>query len=78
MIHIYKPEKYKKAVAIIGTAFFLRPIYLPPFLTETLEKCSFLPAQLNSYLIFNRGSSKAKILTIPVRSAGPTGQAGIH
>jgi hypothetical protein len=30
-----------------------------------LEKCSFLPAQLNLYLIFNRGSRprKAKILT---------------
>jgi hypothetical protein len=32
---------------------------------ETFEKYSFLPAQLNPYLIFNRGSSsrKAKILT---------------
>ncbi len=30
---------------------------------ETFEKCSFLPAQLNPYLIFNRGSRKAKILT---------------
>jgi hypothetical protein len=47
---------------------------------ETFEKCSILPAQLNPYLIFNRGSSprKAKILTTPVRSSGPTGQAGIH
>jgi hypothetical protein len=47
---------------------------------ETFEKCSILPAQLNPYLIFNRGSSsrKTKILTTPVRSAGPTGQAGIH
>jgi len=32
---------------------------------ETFEKYSFLPAQLNPYLIFNRGSRprKAKILT---------------
>jgi len=47
--------------------------------SETFEKCSILPAQLN-LLKFNRGSSsrKAKILTTPVRSAGPTGQAGIH
>jgi len=36
-----------------------------------------LPAQLNPYLIFNRGSRprKAKILTTPVPSAGATGQA---
>jgi hypothetical protein len=33
-------------------------------LVETFEKCSILPAQLNPYLIFNRGSKpkKAKIL----------------
>ena len=32
---------------------------------ETFEKCSFLPAQLNPFFIFNRGSSsrKAKFLT---------------
>ena len=47
---------------------------------ETFEKCSILPAQLNPYLIFNRGliPRKTKILTTPVRSAGPTGQADIH
>jgi len=43
---------------------------------ETFEKRSILPAQLNPHFIFNRGSRprKAKILTTPVRSAGPTGQ----
>jgi hypothetical protein len=58
---------------------------------ETFAKRSILPAQLNLFLLFNRGSRprKAKILTTPVRSAGPTpvpsagatgqaGQAGIH
>jgi len=32
---------------------------------ETFEKCQFLPAQLNPFLIFNRGlsSRKAIILT---------------
>ncbi len=35
---------------------------------ETFEKCIFLPAQLNLFLLFNRGSSsrKAKILTTAV------------
>jgi hypothetical protein len=44
---------------------------------ETFEKRSILPAQLNPFLFFNRGSrpSKAKILTTPVRSSGLTGQA---
>jgi len=39
-----------------------------------LKKYSFLPAQLNLLLLFNRGSSSrnGKILTTPVRSAGPT------
>jgi hypothetical protein len=40
-------------------------IHSPFQLIETFEKCSILPAQLNPYLIFNRGSRprKAKILT---------------
>ena len=32
---------------------------------ETFGKCSFLPAQLNSYLIFNRGSSLRKTNILP-------------
>ena len=50
------------------------------YTSEIFEKCSFLPAQLNLFLLFNRGSSsrKGKILTTSARSAGPTGQAGIH
>jgi hypothetical protein len=40
---------------------------------KTFKKCSILPAHLNPYLMFNRGSRprKAKILTTPVQSAGP-------
>jgi len=62
-------------VQIVASEITTKPSY-----HETFEKRPILPAQLNPYLIFNRGSRprKTKILTTPVRSAGPTGQAGIH
>jgi hypothetical protein len=68
---LYGDESLSSCLIIIGNGSINN---------ETFEKCSFLPAQLNPYLIFNRGSRprKVKILTTPVRSAGPTGQAGIH
>jgi hypothetical protein len=50
-------------------------IFHQPLPIEAFEKCSFLPAQLNPHLIFNRGSSsrKAKILTTGAPQEMPLG-----
>jgi hypothetical protein len=41
-----------------------------PSVLETFEKCSILPAQLNSHFIFNRGSSSRKEIGFTFHGAG--------